>query len=76
MFADVLQSILVSVTAITSGILLKQYKRLCKSSKLKSLTLPETSTNLNSLSSEEAIINPLSPNIHAQILQTDLYTFP
>ena len=21
-------------------------------------------------------INPLSPNIHVQILQTDLYTFP
>ena len=23
-----------------------------------------------------ADINPLSPNIHIQILQTDLYTFP
>ena len=33
MFADKLQLILVSVTAITSGILSKQYKRSCKSSK-------------------------------------------
>ena len=22
------------------------------------------------------MVNPLSPNIHVQILQTDLYTFP
>ena len=22
------------------------------------------------------LVNPLSPNIHTQILQTDLYTFP
>ena len=32
MFADELQLILVSVTAITSGILSKEYKRSCKSS--------------------------------------------
>ena len=24
----------------------------------------------------EPLFNPLSPNIHIQILQTDLYTFP
>ena len=33
MFADELQLILVSIKAITSGILSKQYKRSCKSSK-------------------------------------------
>ena len=27
-------------------------------------------------SSKLTFINPLSPNIHIQILQTDLYTFP
>ena len=25
---------------------------------------------------QQQIINPLSPNIHIQILQTDLYMFP
>ena len=24
----------------------------------------------------DSLLNPLSPNIHIQILQTDLYTFP
>ena len=28
------------------------------------------------MSAKEVSFNPLSPNIHIQILQTDLYTFP
>ena len=41
-------------------------------------------TGLNEINDEESWmrgqqtcpLNPLSPNIHIQILQTDLYTFP
>ena len=39
--------------------------------------LPPTVVGLNRTESEKQIeINPLSSNIHIQILQTDLYTFP
>ena len=43
---------------------------ICNSQSCCSTTHPSTSLTLPSP------VNPLSPNIHIQILQTDLYTFP
>ena len=54
------------------GLLLK-----CPWGKMISLTLTQGEQELGGggvLLQEE--INPLSPNIHLQILQTDLHTFP
>ena len=43
---------------------------ICNSQSCCSTTLPSTSVTLPSP------VNPLSPNIHIEILKTHLYTFP
>ena len=76
MFLKVMQfaSIIVSLPQNRTifGLLLK-----CPWGKMISLTLTQGERELGGggvLLQEE--INPLSPNIHLQILQTDLHTFP
>ena len=36
----------------------------------------KTQTESSTKKKSETRVNPLSPSIHIQILQTDLYTFP
>ena len=57
------------------GLLLK-----CPQGKMISLTLTQGEQELGEAGGGEVLlqeeINPFSPNIHLQILQTDLHTFP
>ena len=44
--------------------------------RLNNITFCSWYINQNEVIEGREIINPLSPNIHIQILQTDLYSFP
>ena len=46
----------------------------CRSPESSPLILPVFPNS--AVAANQAYVNPLSPNIHMQILQTDLYIFP